>query len=58
MRMTQPQHQYSKTATYIVNCVYIYIFAQTKMKVLLHSQLFLHSQEQKPNDRKHGLWSL
>ena len=23
--MTQPQHQYSKTATYIVNCVYIYI---------------------------------
>ena len=27
--MTQPQHQYSKTATYIVsnvNCVYIYIY--------------------------------
>ena len=26
MCMTQPQHQYSKTATYIVNCVYIYIY--------------------------------
>jgi len=38
--MTHPQDQYSKTATYIVSNfnIYIYIFAQTKMKVQLHSQ--------------------
>ena len=71
IKKTHPQHQYSKTATYIVSNfnlilyiyihIYIYIYTQTKMKVLLHSQivtLFLDSQKQKPNDSKHWLWSL
>ena len=53
MRMTQPQHQYSKTATYIVsnvNCVYIYIYIHTinitynvcgSFTVLLYSMLIV-----------------